>query len=180
MVDTLTRWNRLPAADAENEILPCCGSRAWARGLASRRPIAGEASLLAFSDETWRALGETDWLEAFRSHPRIGETRAELAVGERSSAGSAQEQSGVSGGVHNEAEAHSEADAVKIALAAANRDYEKRFGRIFIVCATGKSAAEMLAILRRRMQNSAAAELLEAAEQQRRITQIRLRKWLTT
>jgi 2-oxo-4-hydroxy-4-carboxy-5-ureidoimidazoline decarboxylase len=179
MADILARWNRLPAADAENEILPCCGSRAWARGLASRRPIADEASLLAASDETWRALGESDWLEAFRSHPRIGETHAvsamgERSVGERSAAWSAQEQSNVT------AEADNNADAVKIALAAANRDYEQRFGRIFIVCATGKSAAEMLAILRHRMQNSAAAELLEAAEQQRQITQIRLRKWLTT
>jgi 2-oxo-4-hydroxy-4-carboxy-5-ureidoimidazoline decarboxylase len=185
MTDTLARWNRLPAVDAENEILPCCGSRAWARGLASHRPIADEAALLAASDEVWRALNESDWLEAFRSHPRIGETRAahavgERSVGERSSAWSAQEQSGVSSGVHNKAQVHDKADAVKIALAAANREYEKRFGRIFIVCATGKSAAEMLAILRRRMQNSAAAELVEAAEQQRQITQIRLRKWLTT
>jgi 2-oxo-4-hydroxy-4-carboxy-5-ureidoimidazoline decarboxylase len=190
MTDILARWNRLPVAEAENEILPCCGSRAWARGLANRRPIADEASLLAASDETWRALGESDWLEAFRSHPRIGETRAEHYVGhrcvgersadERSSAWSAQEQSGVAGGAQGlTRETPNEADAVKIALVAANREYEKRFGRIFIVCATGKSAAEMLALLRRRMQNSAAAELLEAAEQQRQITQIRLRKWLT-
>jgi 2-oxo-4-hydroxy-4-carboxy-5-ureidoimidazoline decarboxylase len=178
MTDILARWNRLPVTEAENEILPCCGSRAWARGLANRRPIADEKSLLTASDETWRALGEGDWLEAFSSHPRIGETRAahyvgELSVGERSSAWSAQEQTGVTSGVH------SEADAVKIALVAANREYETRFGRIFIVCATGKSAAEILAILRRRMQNGAAAELLEASEQQRQITQIRLRKWLT-
>lgn len=178
MTDILARWNRLSAVDAENEILPCCGSRAWARGLANRRPIADEKSLLAASDETWRALGEGDWLEAFSSHPRIGETRAARAMGERSadersSAWSMQEQTGVTSGVH------SEADAVKISLAAANRDYETRFGRIFIVCAAGKSAAEILAILRRRMQNSAAAELFEAAEQQRQITQIRLRKWLT-
>jgi 2-oxo-4-hydroxy-4-carboxy-5-ureidoimidazoline decarboxylase len=68
--------------------------------------------------------------------------------------------------------------AVKIALAEGNREYEHKFGRIFIVCATGKSAAELLEILRRRLQNDARTELHEAAEQQRQITQIRLRKWL--
>lgn len=168
MSDALERWNQLPVADAENEILACCGSRAWARGMARRRPVAGEVALLAASDETWRGLSEADWMEAFRSHPRIGESRAERPAGGHSAAWSAQEQSGV---------AASE-DAVKIALADGNREYEKRFGHIFVVCATEKSAGEILGILRRRLQNDARTELREAAEQQRQITQIRLKRWL--
>lgn len=168
MSETLERWNRLSVADAENEISACCGSRAWARGVANRRPILGEAALLAASDETWRGLSEADWMEAFRSHPRIGESRAERSTGGQSASWSALEQSGVA----------SDEDTVKAALADGNREYEKRFGHIFIVCATGKSASEILGILRRRLQNDAPTELREAAEQQRQITQIRLKRWL--
>jgi OHCU decarboxylase len=166
--DVLAAWNRLPVAEAENEIAACCGSRAWARGMVNRRPLGDEAAVLVASDETWRGLSETDWTEAFRSHPRIGESRAQQPVEERSAAWSTQEQSGAASGD----------DAVKIALADANREYERRFGRIFIVCATGKSAAEILAILRQRLQNDVTTELREAAEQQRQITQIRLKRWL--
>lgn len=166
--NTLTRWNSLSAEEAENQILPCCGSRVWARGMASRRPIADEAALLEASDLTWRGLSEADWIEAFRSHPRIGESRASQPVHERSANWSAQEQSGVAG----------TDDDVKRALAGGNREYEERFGRIFIVCASGKSAAEMLAILRHRLQNDPETELREAVEQQRQIAQIRLKKWI--
>jgi len=168
VTDALKRWNRLDAADAESEILACCGSRAWARAMAGRRPIGSEATLLNASDEICRRLSEADWMEAFRSHPRIGESRAERPSGGHSAAWSAHEQSGVAGGE----------DAVKAALAAGNREYEKRFGHIFIVCATGKSGPEILEILRRRLQNDAPAELREAAEQQRQITQIRLKRWI--
>jgi 2-oxo-4-hydroxy-4-carboxy-5-ureidoimidazoline decarboxylase len=167
MSTVLARWNRLPVDDAESEILPCCGSRAWAMGLASRRPIANEADLLAASDEAWRSLAEPDWMEAFRSHPRIGESVA-AASPTQSANWAAQEQRKVS-----EAD-----DAVKIALAEGNREYERRFQHIFIVCATGKTALEMLSILRERLENDAVTELREAAEQQRLITQIRLKKWI--
>ncbi|MDR3722196.1 MAG: 2-oxo-4-hydroxy-4-carboxy-5-ureidoimidazoline decarboxylase [Candidatus Acidoferrales bacterium] len=166
--EVLARWNGLPADEAENEILACCGSRVWARGMAARRPFLDEAAVLAASDETWRNLGESDWMEAFRSHPRIGESRAAQILSARSAAWSAQEQS-------NAAAAD---DAIKIALAEANRKYVRQFGRIFIVCAAGKTGSEILQILRRRLQNDDGAELREAAEQQRQITQIRLRKWL--
>ncbi len=165
---TLARWNTLPGGEAENEILPCCGSRAWARGMAARRPLQNEASALSASDETWRNLGEADWMEAFASHPRIGESRAAASATARSAAWSSQEQS----------DAAAADDAVNIALREANREYERRFGRIFIVCATGKQGAEILQILRHRLQNDDRAEIHEAAEQQRQITQIRLRKWL--
>jgi OHCU decarboxylase len=166
----LARWNCLPVDEAMQEILPCCGSRAWARGVIARRPFAGEAALLAASDEVWRNLTPADWMEAFRGHPRIGESRptSSQASAARSVEWSAQEQRKVE-----------DADAVvKNALADLNREYERRFDRIFIVCATGKSAPEILEILRRRINNDAETELHEAAEQQRQITQIRLKKWL--
>ncbi len=107
-------------------------------------------------------------MEAFSSHPRIGESRAERPTGDHSAAWSEQEQSGVAGGE----------SAIKRALADGNWEYEKRFGHIFIVCATGKSAPEILEILRRRLQNDARTELREASEQQRQITRIRLKRWL--
>jgi 2-oxo-4-hydroxy-4-carboxy-5-ureidoimidazoline decarboxylase len=163
----LTRWNQLPGNEAENEILPCCGSTAWATRMANRRPLENDAALLAAADEIWRNLTETDWLQAFRSHPRIGESVAHASTAQ-STAWPAQEQ-------QNVADA---ADAVKIALADGNREYERRFPHIFIVCATDKTASEILAILRGRLNNDAATELREAAEQQRLITRIRLKKWL--
>lgn len=173
MKDTLARWNFLPPQAAVSEILPCCGSHAWANGMVARRPVADEASLLVVADEIWRNLEESDWLEAFRIHPRIGESRAPTAAAARlpaetSVAWSLQEQ-------QNVAEAD---DSVKLALAEGNREYEIRFKRSFIVCAAGKSPEEILEILRLRMNNDERAELLQAAEQQRQITRIRLKKWL--
>jgi 2-oxo-4-hydroxy-4-carboxy-5-ureidoimidazoline decarboxylase len=172
-MSVLARWNFLPLAAAVDEILPCCGSRAWADAMAARRPLPDEATLMAASDEIWRGLAASDWLEAFRSHPRIGDSRvddsrASQAVSSRSAAWSNQEQ-------RNIADA---GDSARSAIAEANREYERRFNRIFIVCATGKSSDEILKILRRRLENDEPAELLEAAEQQRQIMQIRLRKWL--
>jgi len=171
--DALGRWNLLPADEAARAILPCCGSKGWARGMVARRPLADEDALLAASHETWRSLAPSDWMEAFQSHPRIGQSRAPEPASPQSTstqsvAWSAQEQGNVADADH----------AVKIALAAANREYERRFNRIFIVCATGKSASVILAILQRRLNNDAETELHEAAEQQRQITEIRLKKWL--
>jgi 2-oxo-4-hydroxy-4-carboxy-5-ureidoimidazoline decarboxylase len=164
----LARWNLLPTDEAAKEILPCCGSRAWARSVASSRPVEDVATLLATSDRIWRDLSAADWLEAFQSHPRIGETRAARESSTRSRDWSSQEQSG----------AAASNDSLKQALADANREYEHRFHRIFIICATGKSAEEIMSNLRQRLNNDDATELREAAEQQRQIAQIRLRKWL--
>jgi 2-oxo-4-hydroxy-4-carboxy-5-ureidoimidazoline decarboxylase len=169
MSEALARWNGLPAEDAAKEVLPCCGSNAWAEGMAARRPFADLATLLAASDETWRNLPVEDWMEAFRSHPRIGESQASQSLSAQSAAWSAQEQRNVAVA----------ADAVKIALAEANREYERRFSHIFIVCATGKSGPEILEILQRRLHNDKAAELHESAEQQRQIMHIRLTRWLS-
>jgi 2-oxo-4-hydroxy-4-carboxy-5-ureidoimidazoline decarboxylase len=164
----LAQWNSIPPEDAARAILPCCGSRAWAAALAEHRPFATPPDLFAASDDIWRALPEAAWQEAFDSHPRIGEQHAATASPESLKWSSAEQR----------AAAAPAGDPIKLALAERNRQYEERFGRIFIVCAAGKSATEILAILNRRMANSPAAELIEAAEQQRQITQLRLRRWL--
>jgi OHCU decarboxylase len=166
---TLALWNRLPAPKAEGEIAACCGSKEWSRRIVDRRPFADPAALLDAADEIWNRLTSADWLEAFSAHPRIGESRAPRPVSTLSTAWSAQEQDNVS----------KEDDQVKAALAEANRKYELRFGRTFIVCATGKTAAEILHICRRRLRNDEATELHEAADQQRQITRLRLQKWMS-
>ena len=163
----LINWNQLDHESAAREILPCCGSRAWAKGLAALRPLANEDQLFAASDRIWAALPKPAWQEAFDSHPRIGQQHARAATSE-SLAWSSEEQRAA---ISNE-------DAVKLALAEGNRQYEERFGRIFIVCAAGRSAPEILGLLNARMKNTAADEWLEAADQQRQITQLRLRRWL--
>ncbi|MBV9340320.1 MAG: 2-oxo-4-hydroxy-4-carboxy-5-ureidoimidazoline decarboxylase [Acidobacteria bacterium] len=173
MNNTLARWNCLSAGEAENEILACCGSRTWARALTSRRPFTGEAMLLAAADDIWRNLTVSGWMEAFDSHPRIGESPAmevkgNKSPGARSAGWSADEQS----------RAASASEDTKAALRDANCEYEKRFGRTFIVCATGKTAAEILEILRRRLANDPATELQEASAEQLEITRTRLRRWL--
>ncbi len=154
MSGVLARWNSLPREEAAREILACCGSETWAASMASKRPIHDEVSLIETSDAIWQGLGESGWLEAFRS--------------QQSSVWSEQEQR----------QAASADEAMKLALKWGNREYEQKFGRIFIVCATGKSASEILEILRRRLHNDEARELQQAAEEQRQIMNIRLNKWI--
>lgn len=163
---TLEDWNRLEQDYAMRAILPCNGSKAWAIGMVNAAPFETPEDCFAASDKVWAGLSEKDWQEAFDSHPRIGEHKAKAAT-DKSLEWSTGEQSA----------ANLDA-ATQAALAEANKEYEQKFGRIFIVCATGKTAAEMLAILKARLANDPAAELKEAAEQQRQITQLRLRKWL--
>jgi len=167
MNSVLVRWNSLDPAAAAAEILPCCGSRAWAAELAARRPIADEDHLLITSDAVWLSLPESAWQEAFDSHPRIGQQKAKAAT-KTALSWSATEQSA----------AMSADEAAKLALAKGNQRYEEKFGRIFIVCASGRSATEILGILEARLKNDATTELHEAAEQQREITQLRLQRWL--
>jgi 2-oxo-4-hydroxy-4-carboxy-5-ureidoimidazoline decarboxylase len=169
MSEVLARWNQLQAEKAEEEILACCGSTAWARELVARRPLENELSVITASDEVWCQLETRDWMEAFSKHPRIGERKAPPTASTRSAAWSTEEQQNVT----------ASEEAVQLALADANQEYEQQFGRVFIVCATGKSAREMLEILRRRLRNDDGAELQEAAEEQRKITNIRLKKWLS-
>jgi OHCU decarboxylase len=167
-VTALDRLNGLPPDEAEAEFLRCCGSPAWARRMVAARPFASEDEMLRVADGAWHSVGEAEWLTAFRAHPRIGERSAERPQA-GTDAWSRQEQAGVGG-----------ADAeTRAALAEANRAYEARFGYIFLVCATGRSAGEMLALARGRLSNPPDDELLVAAEEQRRITRIRLQKLLS-
>jgi OHCU decarboxylase len=149
----LERLNRLPAPEAERELLACCGSRRWASRLAERRPHPTPQALLDAADDVWWALDETDWDEAFAAHPRIGATRTG-------------EQRGV---------ATAEPETLQ-ALEDGNRRYEERFGRVFLVFATGRTAGEMLAILRERMGNDPDTELRVAAGEQARIARLRLER----
>jgi OHCU decarboxylase len=165
---TLTRWNNLPSDDAAREVLDCCGSSAWARQLAERRPFPDESSLIAASDQIWNGLQPADWEEAFSKHPRIGERKALKAASTQSAVWSSEEQQSAAGA----------SEEIQSAVVEANRAYEERFGRIFIICATGRSANGMLEILRSRMHNDEATELRVSTEEQREITNIRLRKWL--
>ncbi|MDB4951944.1 MAG: Allantoicase [Gemmatimonadetes bacterium] len=164
----LERLNALPADEADAEMRRCCGSPEWARRMAAARPFVSEEELLDAADATWDALPPEEWLAAFRAHPRIGERKAERPQA-GTAAWSAQEQAGVG-----------DADAdTRAALAEANRAYEERFGWIFLVCATGRTAGEMLASARARLDNEPDDELRVAADEQRRITRLRLEKLLT-
>ena len=164
---TLAAWNTADEATALNAMIACCGSKRWARAMVALRPFENVESLSLTADEVWSTMEEPDWMEAFACHPRIGERKAAHAVAQ-SAAWSAQEQSST----------ERAAAQVMAELAAGNALYEERFGFTYIVCATGKSAEEMLSILNRRLASDRATELREAAEQQRQITQIRLGKWL--
>lgn len=164
----LAHWNALSEVEATDAMIACCGARRWAERMAAARPIASVATLSETADTVWATMCEQDWLEAFSCHPRIGERKAAPTT-TQSSAWSQQEQSSVA----------SAQQRILDALAQGNAEYEERFGFTYIVCATGKSAEEMLAILTQRLTNSRETELREASEQQRQILQIRLGKWLT-
>lgn len=170
MKENLARLNALDAAEAERELLKCCGSMKWAHSLAARRPFGDARELLAAADDVWWELDERDWLEAFGAHPKIGGKRAAREQDAQAQTWSEQEQSGARDAEQNTLDE----------LAGANRAYEEKFGHIFIVCATGKTAGEMLALLRARQTNDAATELRNAAAEQRKITHLRLEKLLTT
>ena len=170
MSDVLTRWNGLCSDEAAREILACCGSSNWAQRMAAQRPISDEIALLTTCDETWEILAESDWQEAIHSHPRIGERKATTDAPARSAAWSEKEQRKVSAA----------SEDVKNAIAEGNRAYEGRFDRVFIVCAAGKSAPEILEILQKRLRNDPITEIHETAEQLRQITHLRLKKWLSS
>jgi OHCU decarboxylase len=166
--EALERLNMLPREEAEAELLKCCGSTLWARRMAEERPFRDLPELLAKADAEWWALDAEDWLEAFSRHPKIGEKKSERAQAAGARKWSEQEQAGT----------RTADEETKQQLAAANREYESKFGHIYIVCATGKTAAEMLSLCRERLSNDPGDELRIAAEEQRRITHVRLRKLL--
>jgi len=167
-MDALNTLDALAPEQATAAFLRCCGSRRWAEAIERGRPYADEPALLAAAERAFALLTREDWLEAFSHHPRIGD-RGSLAARFPATAGwSASEQGGV----------RDAGEDVLDALLRGNREYETRFGHIFIVCATGKTAPEMLALLRERLPNAPGAELEIAAAEQRKITAIRLEKLL--
>ena len=163
----LARLNALEESEAHAALLRCCGSTRWVRAMLAERPFASENELLSAADRLWDETGPEDWREAMTHHPRIGERQ--LREKFAATAGwSNQEQRGVT---------EAGEDVLK-GLADGNRAYEEKFGFIFLVCATGKSAAEMLELLRARMGNDRETELRVAAGEQKKITRIRLEKLL--
>jgi OHCU decarboxylase len=164
----IEKLNRLGAEEARAALLACCGSTRWAAEVAALRPFWDVGQLLNIAGRVWRELDGEDWLEAFRAHPKIGESKAARETGEEARRWSEGEQSG----------ARDASERTLDALSEANREYEERFGFIFIVCATGKTAGEMLDTLRARMTNDPETELRVAAGEQWRITELRLKKFL--
>ena len=162
--------NSLTAEVASSELLQCCGSRRWAQQMSNDRPYSTLESLIAHADQLWWSLTPADWLEAFRSHPKIGEKKASNNVSVQSQQWSGQEQAEVGNASRQTADS----------LAALNREYEEKFGFIFIICATGKTSGEMLAALQERLQHDSDTELRLAAAEQAKITQLRLKKLLTS
>lgn len=159
--------NNLSAAEAKAALTRCCGAHRFVENMMAARPFAADQSVFIRAKAVWEALGKDDYLEAFSHHPKIGASveslRKKFPTTQDWSAG---EQAGVQAAT----------EQVLEDLAQGNRDYEARFGYIFIVCATGKSAAEMLALLQARLHNDPAEELEIAAGEQAKITQIRLEK----
>jgi 2-oxo-4-hydroxy-4-carboxy-5-ureidoimidazoline decarboxylase len=162
-------WQRLDLAapDAARGLLQsCCGATAWVDRMMARRPFGSREALVLAARDEWFSLGASDWLEAFSHHPKIGDRGSLRQRFARTGHLSEREQAGVAGA----------SEDVLEALAEGNREYERRFGYIFIVCASGKSADEMLCLLRQRLTNPPGAELRIAAGEQATITELRLTK----
>ncbi len=164
MSETLAWFNDLSRDEAEARLHACCGSRAWVAGVAARRPYADIAALMKAADGVWGQLAPSDWLEAFAAHPRIGES------GGHSPDSSQKEQSRIMGG----------GDETLAVLADESRRYEARFGHVFLISASGRTAADVLAALRQRMINDPVTEVQVAAEEQRKITRFRIERMLHT
>jgi len=160
--EILAWFNDLPRDEAEALLHACCGSRQWVAGVAARRPYADIPALMKAADGVWSQLAPSDWLEAFAAHPRIGES------GGHSPDSSLQEQSRIMRG----------GDETVAVLADENRRYEARFGHVFLISASGRTAADVLDALRQRMLNDPVTEVRVAAEEQRKITRLRLERML--
>jgi 2-oxo-4-hydroxy-4-carboxy-5-ureidoimidazoline decarboxylase len=169
--------NRAPPLDALNgdskiarqHLIRCCGSTRWVEAMLGRRPFESSQRVLDCASDSWRSLRPEDWLEAFSHHPRIGEAPARRSLDGTERDWAEKEQSG----------ATAADSSIRAALDEGNRQYEARFGYLFIVCATGKSGEEMLSLLRTRLKNAPEVELAIAAGEQEKITRIRLEKLLS-
>jgi 2-oxo-4-hydroxy-4-carboxy-5-ureidoimidazoline decarboxylase len=165
--------NAMDADSAEEALIRCCGSSRWARGVAASRPFTSPASLAEAAERLFDTLDAADWLEAFAAHPKIGAGGSGRAVESGESGGGTEKWS-----AEEQALVAQSADTTRQRLADANRDYEARFGYIFILCATGKTGGMMLELLEQRLENDPQRELRVAANEQRKITQLRLVKLL--
>jgi 2-oxo-4-hydroxy-4-carboxy-5-ureidoimidazoline decarboxylase len=168
-VSPLEHLNALFPELAHAEFLRSCGSRRWAERMVRARPYRDRAQLFAEAEQAWAQLEEPDFLEAFSHHPRIGDVSQMRARFPATVAWSSQEQGGVLGAP----------EEVLQALAEGNRAYEERFGFLFLICATGQSAAQMLTALQARLSNEPATELRIAAAEQAKIMRLRLERLLS-
>tara|TARA_B100001094_G_scaffold238880_1_gene234359 strand:- start:839 stop:1336 length:498 start_codon:yes stop_codon:yes gene_type:complete len=162
-LDMINGWS---SEEAIAKLLSCCACVAWAKSMALRRPFITEQHLFEAADEQWQSLTEKDWLEAFAAHPRIGAKKIE--DDSKHGQWARNEQAGMS----------KAGDQLRLEMAQLNHDYYERFGFVFLICATGKSADQMLMQLRRRITLERSEEIANAAREQGKITKIRLEKLL--
>ena len=165
-MDAWQRLDEASEADARELLTACCGSARWVERMLAHRPFGSDEHLHAMARQEWFALAPDDWREAFRHHPKIGNRESLRARSPETAHLSAVEQRGVSEATEDTLDA----------LAEGNRAYEEKFGYIFIVCATGKGADEMLALMGERLTNDPQEELLIAAGEHAKITELRLRR----
>jgi 2-oxo-4-hydroxy-4-carboxy-5-ureidoimidazoline decarboxylase len=165
---TLDEFNRLTDAAAREALSRCCGARRWIDQVAGRRPFASLDDVLNAADEAFSELEPGDWLEAFSHHPKIGDMDALRRKFAATADWAAGEQAGVA----------MARETTLAALAEGNRAYEEKFGYIFIICATGRSADEMLGAMEERLPNEPEEELGHAGAEQMKITHLRLHKLL--
>jgi len=171
---TITELNHLNEEQLRTELAKCCGARAWVDKMLGYFPVADMQALVVAGEEAWYGCTEKDWLEAFSHHPRIGDMdvpakrfgAGDAATGAGTEEWAASEQSGV----------NTASQELLTELAEVNRTYEEKFGYIFIVCATGMSAMDMLTLLKSRMMNAPGAEINIAMMEQNKITKLRLEK----
>ena len=161
-------WNAMGGDEARTLALSWNGSAAFAEGMIARRPARSVRELFAAAEEVWWSLRASDWLEAFAAHPRLGQPKAAATQTARSASWSAGEQAGIA----------ATAEEVAARLAELNDRYFERFGFIFILFATGRTAPQVLAALEERIQNTRDAEIQNAAREQAKITRLRIGKWL--
>lgn len=165
---TLDELNSLPPQRAADVFTACCGAHRWVSAMVERRPYSSIDDVIQAGNEIWRSTSERDWREAFAHHPRIGESRSAVTQDARASMWSSGEQSHA---------ATADAD-IQRQLAGVNAEYEDRFGYIYIVCAAGRTARDLLDIARARVGNDPRDEIRIAADEQRKITELRLHKLL--
>ena len=166
---TLKAFNELNPKEAMEALRKCCGATQWANQMVQARPFQDKKHMAAQATEFWQNCGFDDCLEAFAQHPKIGDIDSLKAKYADTKAWAGQEQGGVSNaGLET-----------LTALAEGNAAYEDKFGFIFIVCATGKSATEMLSLLNHRLQNDSEKEFENAKSEQNKITLIRINKLLS-